>query len=81
MSDINGAFFCHVRPFFLLLPSASSLSYSAFFFFCHVRACPGHLFLDSRVKHGNNGIIYSSVILGQAQRVPGISGLSGQARQ
>ena len=21
MSDINGAFFCHVRPFFLLLPS------------------------------------------------------------
>ena len=29
--------------------------------------------LDSRAKHGNDSIIFSSVILGQAQRVPGIS--------
>ena len=33
--------------------------------------------LDSRAKHGNDSIIFSSVILGQAQRVPGISGYSG----
>ena len=44
MSDINGAFFCHVRP----LPCHVQA------FFCHVRACPGHLFLDSRAKHGND---------------------------
>ena len=71
MSDINGAFFCHVRP----LPCHVQA------FFCHVRACPGHLFLDSRAKHGDDSIIFSSVILGQAQRVPGIFGYSGQARQ
>ncbi len=35
--------------------------------------------LDSRAKHGNDNI-FSSVILGQAQRVPGIHRLSGQAR-
>ena len=93
MSDINGAFFVMFRLFpvifglfFLTVtlgldPGVSSLLCSAFFFFCHVRACPGHLFLDSRVKHGDDSIIFSSVILGQAQRVPGISGLSGQARQ
>ena len=33
--------------------------------------------LDSRAKHGNDSIIFSSVILGQAQRVPGIFGYSG----
>ena len=75
MSDINGAFFCHVRP----LPCHVQA------FFCHVRACPGHLFLDSRAKHGNDRgeesntgmtVLFSSVILGQAQRVPGIYGYS-----
>ena len=76
MSDINGAFFCHVRP----LPCHVQA------FFCHVRACPGHLFLDSRAKHGNDRgeekntgmtVLFFSVILGQAQRVPGIFGYSG----
>ena len=33
--------------------------------------------LDSRAKHRNDSIIFSSVVLGQAQRVPGISGYSG----
>ena len=46
---------------------------------------PDISFLDCRIKSGNdrgeekhgNDNIFSSVILGQAQRVPGISGYSG----
>ena len=41
---------------------------------------PGISFADSRAKHRNDSIIFSPVVLGQAQRVPGISGCPGQAR-
>ena len=67
---MRGLFLGHVRPLFP---------------YRHVRACPGHLFLDSRAKLGNDRgeerntgmtVLFSSVILGQAQRVPGISGYS-----
>ena len=34
------------------------------------------MFVDCRIKSGNDSIIFSSVILRQAQRVPGIFGYS-----
>jgi len=44
-----------------------------------VRAKPEHDIKKS--KPGNDNIIFSSVIFGQTQRVPGISGLPDQVRQ